>query len=68
LPVALTIIDDDNATEPPDAVIVTSPPFAFTDDAATETEPPAVNVTPVRAVTGELPDTVIDRPAVNNTL
>jgi hypothetical protein len=67
-PDALTVIDPDRATAPPDAVIDTSPPFAFTDDAATEIDAPALKVTPVPAVTGDVPDTVIEPPAVNNTL
>jgi hypothetical protein len=68
LPDALTVIAPDSATEPPDAVIDTSPPFALTDDDATEIEPAAMNVTPVPAATGEPPDTITEPPAVNTTL
>jgi hypothetical protein len=63
LPDALTVIAPDSATEAADAVIDTSPPFAFTDDESTETDVPAANVTLVPAVTGEPPLTAIE-PAV----
>jgi hypothetical protein len=60
LPVALTAIDPVSAAEPPDAVIDTSPPFAFTEEPETEIEEPAANVTLVPAITAEPSDTVID--------
>jgi hypothetical protein len=68
LPVAVTDIADDNATEPPDAVIDTSPALALTDELATVIDVPAMNVTPVPADTGEPPTTVIEPPAMNVTL
>jgi hypothetical protein len=60
LPVALTVIDPESATAPPDAVIDTSPLFASTDDESTEIDVPATSVALVPAVTDEPPLTVID--------